>query len=409
MTVMLKLLNGPMQGRSLHLPPGSLTLGLGDVDLLVTFDGGLPRVTLHVTDRGVSLESKVPCWVEGRVFQGDILPTGKIIDLAGQGLVLLNEGENFTPRRIPERLDMGRWSLSRLQKRMLAAFATAALVTASCTALYLWQHQENVSEQVDRIGIQRWLAQQHKTKALRTLGFEWQKNGILRIYGECLNQQTLEDLTQILRSKGVFWRLQTRCQDRLLDDVHDVLAQNGYQRLTVGDGRWPGEVRIRGDIQADERWNQVVRQLIEVDGLKSWSVNGGMASRTRWLDAVRGAGLLGRLSMEKQNDRLVVSGLLNKAERQQLRQALQNLLEEERLTLIFQAISPIGSFSKDIFPQLVISVGGSKLSPYLTLADGRRLQVGAVLNQGFEIAAIDPQRGIDVYREGQLLHLAWTQ
>jgi len=406
MALTLKLLNGPLQGRSLNLPAGPLTLGLGDVDLQVAFDNGLSLVTLLVGEQGVRLQDAVPCWVEGRVFQGEQLPVGKIIDLAGQGMVLLNEGESFIPRRIPERLAPGRWRLSRLQRRIVGAVLVGVLVITGCAALYWWQHQETVDEQVDRLGVQYWLAQQHQTQALRTLGFEWLGDGTVRIYGECLKQQALDNVLQILRSKGVFWHLETRCQDRLLDDVRDLLAQNGYQHAKVSNGHWPGEVRIRGDIHADERWNQVIRQFSELPGLKRWTVTGNHTNRARWLSAIRNAGLIGRLNMEKQNDRLVVSGLLSADEQQRLQQGLQSLLKEEHLTLIFQIIPPRSASGDDIFPLPIVSIGGGKASAWLTLTDGRRLQVGSVLRQGFEIAAIDPQRGVDVYRDGQLLHIA---
>lgn len=405
MALALKLLNGPMQGRALTLPDGPLTLGLGDVDLQVAFDNGISLVTLQVNGQNVKLQHSVPCWVEGRSFTGNTLPLGKIIDLAGQGMVLLDAGESFEHRRIPERLATGRWRLSRLQKRFAVAVVFFTILAGCSVSFYWWQHQETISERVDRLGFERWLVQQHQTPALRTLGFEWLGDGTVRIYGECLKQQALNNVLQIMRNKGVFWHLEARCQDRLLEDVRDLLAQNGYQHTEVSDGYWPGEVRIRGDIHADQRWNQVTSQLADLPGLKSWTVSGTNANRTRWLEAIRKAGLLGKLNMEKQNAHLVVSGLLKASEQQRLQKELQGLLKEEHLTLIFQIIPPRNTSGENIFPLPIISVSGSKASPYLTLSDGRRLLVGSILNEGFEIAAIDPQRGVDVYRDGQLLHI----
>ncbi|HEY3591034.1 MAG TPA: type III secretion system inner membrane ring subunit SctD [Buttiauxella sp.] len=402
----MKFLNGPMQGRDLTLPAGELTLGIGDVDLQAVFDNDISRIVLHVNEQSVTLDDRVACWVEGRVFTGGMLPTGKIIDLAGQGIVLLNEGDSFTSRRIPERLAAGRWRLSRTQIRIISAVLGTALLVTGGSVLYLWQRQETVDQLVDRLGVQRWLIQQHKTPALRTLGFEWRADGTVRIYGECLQQQALDSVLQILRNKGVFWRLETRCQDRLLDDVRDLLAEHGYLHVEVSNGSWPGEVRIRGNIRADDRWQQVVRQFAELPGLKRWSVSGSVAGRTQWLMVVREAGLMGRLSMERQNDHLIVSGLLNAAEQQRLKRGLKTLIEQERLTLIFQLIPPRGARGSDIFPRPLASIGGGKDNPWLELTDGRRLQVGAALNEGFEIAGIVPGRGVDVYRDGQLLHIS---
>lgn len=406
MNFTLKILNGTLQGRELALPHGALTLGLGDVDLQVPLDNGITLVTLVVGEGDVRLQNSVPCWVEGRVFQGDCLPTGKIIDLAGLGIVLLAPGEHFTPRHIPERLAPGRWRLSRVQRQIFRIATLSAMILSLSIALYWWQHQETVSEQVDRLGVQQWLAKQHKTPELATLGFEWLNDGTLKIYGECLRQQSLDSVLQILRGKGVFWHLETRCQDRLLDDVRDLLTQNGYQNVELTNGKWPGEVRIRGNIRADARWDLVVHQLSELPGLKSWNVISNDASKERWLITLRKAGFLGRVNMERRNDHLIVSGQLSDSEQQRLQQTLQTLLKDESLSLIFQNIPPRSAGVDGIFPKPVASIGGNKLNPYLTLTDGRRLQVGAALNQGYEIAGIDPLRGVDVYREGQLLHIA---
>lgn len=402
----LKILNGALQGRELSLPPGPLTLGLGDVDLLVALDDGITLITLLVGEQNIRLQDPVPCWVEGRAFQGERLPTGKIIDLAGLCIVLLAPGEHFTSRRIPERLAPGRWRLSRVQRQILRITVSSLLLLSACIAVYWWQHQETVSEQVDRLGVQQWLAKQHKTPDLRTLGFEWLNDGTVKIYGECRHQQSLDNVLQILRGKGVFWHLETRCQDRLQDDVRDLLSENGYQHVELLSGQLPGEIRIRGNIRADARWDRVVHQLSELPGLKRWNVISSESNKERWLTTLRQAGLIGRINMERRDDRLIVSGKLSDSEQLRLQQTLKTLLKEDHLTLILQNIPPRSADENDIFPAPVASIGGSKLSPYLALTDGRRLQIGARLNQGYEIAGIDPLLGVDVYRDGQLLHIA---
>ncbi|MGL5968956.1 MAG: type III secretion system inner membrane ring subunit SctD [Kluyvera sp.] len=406
MNFTLKILNGVLQGRELALPTGPLTLGLGDVDLQVALDDGLTLITLLVGEQDICLQSPVPCWIEGRTYQGERLPTGKIIDLAGVAIVLLGPGESYTPRRIPERLAPGRWRMSRVQRQILRITVSSVVLLSACIAFYWWQHQETVSEQFDRLGVEQWLAKQHQTPDLRTLGFEWLGDGTVRIYGECRKQNSLDNVLQILRGKGVFWHLETRCQDRLQEDVRDLLSQNGYQHVELLSGKSPGEIRIRGNIRADERWDRVVHQLSELPGLKRWSVVSSESSKERWLTTLRKAGFIGRVNMERRDDRLIVSGQLSDSEQLRLQQTLKTLLKEDHLSLIFQNIPPRSTDGDDIFPLPVASIGGSKLSPYLTLTDGRRLQIGATLNQGYEIAGIDPQRGVDVYRDGQLLHIA---
>lgn len=407
MALTLKLLNGSMQGRSLRLPQGKLTMGLGDVDIQVAFDNGATLVSLDVVENEVRLLDKTPCWVEGRSLNGSLLPTHKIIDLAGQAFILLDEGETFMPRRIPERLAKGRWRLSRLQKRIVAGVILIAALAGVGMGGYLWQHQETESEKVERLGIQRWLNQQHQTPALRTLGFEWLRDGTLRVYGQCLQQSALDNVLHILRARGVFWRLETRCQDGLVEDVQFLLDQYGYKDIDVGNGKYPGEIRISGDIQADSHWQQVTQQLMLMDGLKSWSVvPRGTAGGRALLAAVRDSGLLGKVTISKEGNHLIISGKLTTTQKQVLENRLKTLREGDKLTLVFQHIDPLSLGDENVFPSAVVSVGGSKSSPYLILADGRRLQAGALLQNGYEIAKIDPQSGVDIYRDGQLLHMS---
>lgn len=406
MALILKLLNGPMLGRTLKLPSGPLTLGVGDVDLQVAFDNGLSTVTLHVNDDNVSLQSYADCWVEGRSFTGDVLPVGKVIDLSGQGMMLLNERDAFEFYRIPDRLTKGPWKvMPHLQRRIVGAVLTGVILISSCTALWWWQYKKTVSDVIDSVGIYQWLAQQHSSTELRELGFEWLQDGSVRIYGECMRQQALNNVLQILRSKGVYWRLETRCQDQLLNDVRDLLAENGYQSVEVGMGKLPGEVRIRGDIRADEHWNRVIKQFSDVPDLNRWSVSGRQSGHKKWISAVSNTGLMGKVSMEWQERNLIISGLLTQADQQRLQTKLLPLLKDDGLTLIFQIIPHRKVDDNSIFPLPIVSIGGNKRDAYLTFTDGRRLQVGASLNQGFQIVNIDPQSGIDVYRDGQLLHI----
>ncbi|MCT4700507.1 type III secretion system inner membrane ring subunit SctD [Enterobacteriaceae bacterium H20N1] len=406
MKLTLKLLNGPMQGRSLRLPEGGITIGLGDTDLQLPLEGEFSRVTLRVTAEAcVQLLEPAPCWVEGRKLQDRRLPPGKIIDLAGVAFVLLTEGETFTSRRIPERLVPGRWQFTRMQRRIATGVGLVLLMLASGIAFYYWQHQESEAEKVSRLGVQRWLVEQHRRDDLKRLGFEWLQDGTLRVYGQCPRQQVLTEVLQQLRIAGVFWRLETQCQDQLLDEIRQLLEQSGYRDVEVIDGRYPGEARICGDIQADARWQKVVKQLAEMEGLKRWDVSGRSATQGRGLlEAVRKAGALGQISLEKQGHRLIISGLLSAEQHTKLADALRPF----RLETIFQQIPPRGTADSTLFPQPVVSIGGNRRNAWLVLADGRRLQVGTTLNNEYEIVHIDPASGIDLFRRGSLLHLPMT-
>ncbi|CAI1011181.1 type III secretion system inner membrane ring subunit SctD [Serratia quinivorans] len=393
----LQLLNGSMKGSVLSLPEGEVTLGEGDADLLVTFDTGVSRVALRVNQQRVYLQDTVPCWVEGKRWHKRDLPLGCVIDLAGQMLVLLTTDTHFTPRLLPTRRQVrgrsvGLW-FWLLTGSLLAAVPLALAALSTTASLNNFEKQD----------VQRWLQQPD----LNGLAAVWQDDGSLRISGQCRQQRYLQPLLARLRRAGVFYRQESVCQDQLLDNVRYLLAQAGYQRLQVSAGETVGEVRITGQLRADERWQRLSKQLERLEGLQQWQVDSrGDEPDIAMLQAIKQAGLLGKISLEPQETRMIISGRLDEQQQQRLSEKLLPLAAGSQL--IFQHMDPVTADVMVFFSSPIVSVGGNVNHPYLALADGRRLQTGTRLAQGAEIVNIDKRNGIDLWQDGRLIHLPFT-
>ncbi|MGG4608858.1 type III secretion system inner membrane ring subunit SctD [Providencia sp. Me31A] len=405
-TLHLKFLNGPMKGYGLDLPEGKVTLGKGDVDIQAVFDNGTQTIELDVNESHVVILSDANCWVDGWPYNEKQLPLDKVINLAGFAFILLTDESHFDINNISEKQIRARRRLSKLKKNIITIFSviSVALVIVGIIRIDIFSGAEN--KNLSPFEIINRLKKGQSNISLSSLEFGWSKEKILRISGKCRKQEDLERLLMYLKGEGIYWSLETQCQDKLRENIEDLLIQEGYQQIKVSDGEKIGEVIIRGNIKADKHWERVVRQLMEYSELTRWSVENKKMDRLEVINALRKLGLLGKITIYKQEDKWVVSGLLTPKQQNSIKEELEAIFESNEKDIIFQNIS-ISNFSRDgIFPQPITSIGGNKRNSYVILLDGRRLQVGSRLNNDFEIVNIDPLNGIDVYKEGQLLHIA---
>ncbi|MFT8258025.1 MAG: type III secretion system inner membrane ring subunit SctD [Candidatus Symbiodolus clandestinus] len=430
----LKLLNGPLIGRELALPVGALTLGQGDVDLQLPLEGiySTSVVSLQVTEQGVFLQSEVDCWIEGKLWyeHEQPLPLEQVIDIAGQGLLLGLPDGTLTQRPLPKRQTSADPLTAMASAHAAKAPSKHSWLTASfslgssswirpvssallglmvllgsggwlLSAIAVGQSAHTQEE------LTPWIDQQLKQPELAGLQSVWQPDGSLHFTGHCRDSRPLNALVIQLRRYGVLLREPAVCQDQLLNNVRYVLHLFGYERFTVTETDTPGIVAIRGAIQADDRWRQVVDMLSVMPGLKQWSVENHSDRQLKSLLAqLLKAGLLKRLSISRSGERLLVSGRLRPAQQKQLNQQLALFSQRwnPAPVVIYQNIRA-SQENQELFPAAIISVGGSEKYPFLELADGMRLQVGARLPNGYQIAAIDGLHGVELTREGQLVHV----
>jgi type III secretion protein D len=423
----LRLLNGPLVGRELALPAGEFTLGQGDVDLQVPLEGLVPdrRVVLLVSEQGVFLTSKVACWIGGEPWEDHTtpLPLAQVIDLAGQGLLLGLVDSSLPLHPMPLRIAVEPQQKAVIRLSQTAAFQEATrrwgrwgwqlgAITLTIGSLlgggsWLLSAMATDHNKPTQTELTPWLTQQLQQPALSGLSFAWESDGTIRFKGHCLESQPLNSVMLQLRRYGILLREPMICQDQLLNNIRYVLNLFGYEQVTVAGTDQPGVVAIRGAIQADERWRQVVDMLAVMPGLSHWSVeNQGDKQLKSLLIQLRKAKLLGKLSISRSGDRLVVSGRLTATQQSQLKQQLAQFSQkwEPAPVVIYQNIRP-SEERQQLFPAAIVSVGGCEQNPFIELATGQRLQVGARLPNGYHIIAIDGVHGVELSREGQLVHV----
>lgn len=213
-------------------------------------------------------------------------------------------------------------------------------------------------------------------------------------------------LQNFLVLNRVIFRNQLVCDDHLLSSVKDVLHQYGYQDMEVDTGKYPGHITIHGAIEMGGQWLKVQETLATVAGLKGWAViNSHDGQIAQLVERLRELGLLGYLSMAQSNKEIIISGILSLSQQQQLMDMLTALTRQQPgfLAVKYQNI-PTSDQTAQLLPAAIVSYGGNKLSGFVQLANGLRLQQGAVLANGYKVIFIGEQ-GISLLKSNNLIHI----
>lgn len=384
----LKLLNGPLSGRELHLPPGPFTVGGGDCDLALPLEGEV-IATLEVSPQAVRLASETPCWVAGRRHPPGPLPVHTVIDVAGLHFVFGPADAALpAPAVIPR---------SRTQ-RMSSAMVAVAIALAA-TLGWVFYPTTPASRPTPR----DWLPQ-----ALRTepgLAARWLGDGTLVLSGRCRDCGRLSGLTERLRAAGVRLQQETVCDDELKRSVRALLANYGYSDVSVtldADGR----AAIDGPVRNDGRFTELADTLDKLPGLRGWQLSDRSASELAALLSRLGAGdLLTGLSAVRGERGWVLSGQLEPARQTALASRLSewNAESGRREPLRFINVASTAK-ANDYLPAAIAGVGGNATEPFLELANGMRLQSGSPVLQGMRVMAISPA-GISLASDQRLVFL----
>lgn len=392
------LLTGPLKGLELLLNPGETTFGLGDCDVITPLD--TPEVTMSLTadKRGVWLNSVKSIWCDGRPYrQGDLpLPFNSVLDIDGLAIILGRKDECLSLVDVPRR---------RRFSSLVAILGTTFLL--SVAILFLWGCLLGVEQSAQQLSSPEWLAQQHKKDEYKTLRMHWQDERHLEISGRCPAQKALTVLQQQLVRRGVRVITLLSCDDQLLSSVRYALDQFGYDGASVTIGAKPGEVLIRGQMKADDRWHQVVTLLEQVKGLRHWQVVDKSDELMKHLiQTLRKASLLSNLSIARRGEKLIVSGKLSDEKTQKLMSVLRDTMQRwpDVGEIVLQEIEAKDNY-KTFFPSSIIGVGGNQKAAYIELNNGMRFSQGALLPNGYYIENIDSNDGIELSFEGQLFHV----
>ncbi|QDQ25055.1 EscD/YscD/HrpQ family type III secretion system inner membrane ring protein [Chitinimonas arctica] len=403
----LRLLNGPLLGRELKLPPGTIHIGDGDSDsdIVVPLEGG-GMAQLLIDEEGVVVATPAPCWVDGEVWDtAQPLPLGRAVDLDGVAMVFGRVEDELANLTVPVRMNRqgGKHGKRQVWLPLAIVCVTAAILLLS----YLLLNQDGTpSAQARAADSTTTPALPPRNPELSSLRFKWDQQHVLTISGPCADSVQVELMLQALRQSGTLFRNETVCRDQLIRNALNIIQLHGYRDVEVRDGDSLDSIKIEGPIRADERWEGVLQDLRRVSGLRSWEVRNDVDGAVRQLALwLKEQGLGEGVSITLLNDTMMVTGALDTATETHLKRALRQFDGQAHLRLktAFQNI-PSAVDINQYLPAPPQSIGGNRGAPYLELANGLRLQAGSYLPNGYEVISFS-NKGIGLLSNNSVVYL----
>ncbi|MCL9783723.1 type III secretion system inner membrane ring subunit SctD [Vibrio sp. S4M6] len=399
----LLILSGSLKGRELKLPMGEFSIGSNNADLAVFLEDNL-QPTLVVSEAEVTVqEDAIPLW-----FQGEkqafpyVLPSSKVIDLAGFSFLLGKDDEDLTLKEIPERLS--ETVATKPYRWPVVVLLIFSLILACALAYFNGFGARKPSG--TSISPKKWLQNEvasHPTyKALHTT---WSHDGIVTLSGYCTDTSSYQELLNKLNNIGIHFNNKAICQDTIIENVDFALHKNGYSNVSVSSGDQLGKVIISGDLTADKQWEKVSEEIAQIKGLKSWEVKSHKGRNLQGLiKDLKNNQLLTRISISQHGDTTTLTGHLSAKREAQLKHILKKYTAPaSTMRVIYQNI-PVSQSMLDLLPAPIISFGGNERHPYLILNNGSRVVEGTRLPNGYKVTHLD-KTGVVLTKSNQLLHI----
>ncbi|WP_373369395.1 type III secretion system inner membrane ring subunit SctD [Pseudomonas chlororaphis] len=378
------------------MPEGELRIGGPNGDILLPLEN-MSEAVLSTNEEGVRLSSEGGVWIDGVAMNElECLPLGQAVDLAGVAFVLGHEDTDIAylsvpTRALPQEKPRGRSNL------FAAAVSAIGLIAVG---LVVWQPEKEVQV----FDLEAWLQAEMSKPALQGLRLERRARGERVLRGTCERSSSVNALRDALRGWRVHFRDESVCADTVRDSVRKVLELNGYHDVDVASAM-VDTVEVHGAIRADGNWLRTAEQLRSIPGLRDWWVKNDQAELfERLLATLTEYDLLEGVSLAVSNRTFLVSGELSSDRNMALSSVIEAFNEAQpRLTAQYQNI-PSAPPAAQVLPALVVTVGGTRDSIYVELANGMRLQQGSVLPSGYRVHALS-RKAIALVRGQQLLSL----
>lgn len=388
-------LSGLLQGRELCLPLGGISIG-PDGDVLATLVE-MKQLELTVDEEGVHLNSQVSAWVDGKHVRSlTLLPTGKVIEIAGIAIVLGELEDELEMRVLPKH------SSFKAKNSFWILLITSVLTLVLLMSVIL----SPALPQEPVLTPNQWVSQQLVQSELNDVKVSWSSSGVVTLSGYCRDTQQIASFINDLKNKDILFIDHILCGDQLVRNVKGILAQNGFPDAVVALGEGLGSVKISGAIRSGVAWDKAVDAFNNLSGLNGWQVSNQINSQLKPLiKQLREKQLLKGLMVEQVKNTIVITGKISEARQQQVMKVTKDLSQHygSGFKFIFQNI-PVRDELSQMLSSPVVSYGGNAESSFIELGNGMRLSAGSKLDNGYVINYINVN-GLDLSRGGELVHI----
>lgn len=405
-TFKLRCLNGPLTGRDITLPLGSVKLSGHDADLILSFTEAI-EVSLLVAEDSVRVVGQSGLWIDGILCmdQDKELPLETVLDLGGQVFVLGKIDTIFKNFSIPER------HVVRKRTARPSIFSVCAgllLFVGALMTVNGFGNTENVNEQAENVAqyTPQWFANQSRQLGLPDIIFTDDPRQGLILSGYCQKTDQLKLLYALLAESGLFYRNQIICHDALLENSRRTLEAYGFKDIAVTLDLKAGIVHVDGDITAGSRWEAAYAALLNVRGVNKVNVSNQQREMFNRLVSLlkEDIGLEG-LSVVKDGSSLLVSGEVDASRRKEIEAILKVFNQDSgRTQADFQSIPPAFS-PATILPAPVVTYIGTGSNPNIQLENGLRLYAGSVLSNNYVLDGFYPT-GISVRKDMSVIFIS---
>ncbi|MEX6224430.1 EscD/YscD/HrpQ family type III secretion system periplasmic domain-containing protein [Providencia hangzhouensis] len=163
-------------------------------------------------------------------------------------------------------------------------------------------------------------------------------------------------------------------------------------------------MKIYGDIQFDNHWQQTQAQINQISLLKSWVViNDRSEEFKKTLHFLDSESLLEGLNISIENNKLLVSGKVPDKDLEKLNIIISdfNKSQKTRMKINYQNI-PNKNIIDEFLPGKIISVGGNDEYIYLQLSNNMRLYKGSILPNGYKVYSLSMNTLMLIYKQNFL-------
>ena len=391
----LKWLSGILAGRELALPVGEIRLGGETPDIALPLELNAETL-LIVNEQGIRLSQPVPLWVDGLPWEtNELLPQKRVIDLAGLVFIFGDIEQPLPTLAIPLRRNKNKTHVVTLTIAIIFLFLVLLAIGISTDI-----SPEN-EEPFDKV---IWLEQQMKQPDHLGLQASFDNNGIIHLSGVSVSKNTIYQLQEQFAQFGFSFYNKSIDVSTLHNLVRQTLEMNGYHDIDITQGNSLDSVKIYGDIQFDNHWQQTQAQINQISLLKSWVViNDRSEEFKKTLHFLDSESLLEGLNISIENNKLLVSGKVPDKDLEKLNIIISdfNKSQKTRMKINYQNI-PNKNIIDEFLPGKIISVGGNDEYIYLQLSNIMRLYKGSILPNGYKVYSLSMNTLMLIYKQNFL-------